>query len=80
VNELEEDIESLSIRDNARERRENRRARRGARRGRNKITLPMWTNDANYDLGVATPNDVLNFMYSAIANPDRDMTMTLGDG
>lgn len=80
MNELEEDIESLSIRDNARERRENRRARRGARRGRNKITLPMWTNDANYDLGVATSNDVLNFMYSAIANPDHDMTMTLGDG
>jgi hypothetical protein len=59
VSELEEDIESLNWRDNAAERRENRRARRGARRGRNKITLPVWSNDANYNLGVATSDDVL---------------------
>jgi hypothetical protein len=59
VSELEEDIESLNWRDNAAERRENRRARRGARRGRNKITLPVWSNDANYNFGVATSDDVL---------------------
>jgi len=74
VSELEENIESLNFRDDAAERRANRIARREAAAaaaeggierlaGINKICIPVWSNDVNYNHGVATSNDTFDFTY-----------------